>query len=276
MHRQTMCMNNMIYFAYRGLFMNLWPKRSIRGKRRGRGVPAVIRACDIFKGRNELPVLVSFDLLKRRSLPLLIFLLLTTGGLNAAAAAEACVQDVDHVLSMSPAKIAGSEHISGELASKLDDAVTMALHQSAAPGVIVGVRTPEGSWMKGFGISDPETGAPMEAGMKTRIGSVTKTFTGTVILKLAEGGQLSLDDTIDTYVAGIPNGDKITLRQLANMTSGVASYTASVQFVDLYLQDPNTLFHQRIWWRMGSRTLHSSNPDLNTTTPTPTRSCLES
>ncbi|WP_292052124.1 serine hydrolase [Martelella sp.] len=185
---------------------------------------------------------VSCDLLKRRSLPLLALLLLTFGGIKTAVAADACVQGVDRVLSMPAAQAASSKRLSEALASRLDAAVTKALHQTAAPGAIVGVRTPEGSWVEGFGISDPQSGAQMAPGMHTRIGSVTKTFTGTVILQLAEDGLLSLDDTIGAYVSGIPNGDEITLRQLANMTSGVASYTASERFVDLYLEDPNMFF----------------------------------
>ena len=197
---------------------------------------------NIIKGVPELPVSVSYDLLKRRSLPLLTLFLLTSGGVETAVAAEACVQDVDRVLSMPAAQAASSKRLSEALASRLDAAVTNALPQTAAPGAIVGVRTPEGSWTEGFGIADPQSGAQMEPGMHTRIGSVTKTFTGTIILQLAEDGQLSLDDPIGAYVTGIPNGDKITLRQLANMTSGVASYTASARFVDLYLEDPNMFF----------------------------------
>ncbi|WP_425312585.1 serine hydrolase [Martelella limonii] len=57
--------------------------------------------------------------------------------------------------------------------------------------------------------------------MHTRIGPVTKTFTVTALLQLVEEGKVSLDDTIDQYVDGVPNGDRATMRQLANMTSGV-------------------------------------------------------
>lgn len=78
--------------------------------------------------------------------------------------------------------------------------------------------------------------------MHTRIGSVTKTFVGTVILQLAEEGLLSLDDTIDQYVDNVPNGDRITLRMLTTMTSGVASYTLSMEFVEILFTKPETLW----------------------------------
>ncbi|XAS75060.1 serine hydrolase domain-containing protein [Dermatophilaceae bacterium Sec6.4] len=64
----------------------------------------------------------------------------------------------------------------------------------------------------------------------TRIRSITKTVTGTVLMQLAQRGKLSLDDTTGKYVPGVLNGDEITLRQLADMTSGVASYTQSTTF----------------------------------------------
>ncbi len=75
-----------------------------------------------------------------------------------------------------------------------------------------------------------------------RIGSVTKTFTGSLLLQAAADGLLSLDDTIDQYVEGIPNGDEITLRQMGTMSSGIASYTFDEQFQDDLFSDP-----QRIW-----------------------------
>lgn len=61
-------------------------------------------------------------------------------------------------------------------------------------------------------------------------------------MKLAEQGKLSIEDPIATYVSGVPNGDRITLRQLADMTSGVASYTRSEKFTDRYFAEPETVF----------------------------------
>jgi CubicO group peptidase (beta-lactamase class C family) len=58
-----------------------------------------------------------------------------------------------------------------------------------------------------------------------RIASVTKTFTAALILRLAQEGRLSLNDTIGQYVPGLPNGDRITLEHLLRMTSGLTNYT---------------------------------------------------
>jgi D-alanyl-D-alanine carboxypeptidase len=81
----------------------------------------------------------------------------------------------------------------------------------------------------------------MAVDMHSRIGSVTKTFTGTLILQLAQDGRLKLTDTIDRYYHGVPNGDRITLNQLATMTSGIASYYTD-DFLTLYFAHPETVF----------------------------------
>jgi D-alanyl-D-alanine carboxypeptidase len=162
---------------------------------------------------------------------------------QGALAAEngQCVGNIEKVIAVgsTPAK---ATPLPAELSAKLDAAVRSALPQTAAPGVIVGVVTPSGTWKAAYGKADPSAGTPMAVGMHTRIGSVTKTFTGTAIMQLAEAGKLSLDDVIQKYVPGIPNGDRITLRQLADMTSGVASYTQSPKFQDVFFAKPETIF----------------------------------
>jgi D-alanyl-D-alanine carboxypeptidase len=54
-----------------------------------------------------------------------------------------------------------------------------------------------------------------------RIASITKTFTGTLVLMLVDEGKLTLEDPINKYVAGIPSGEKITMRMLLNHSSGI-------------------------------------------------------
>ncbi|HYO33018.1 MAG TPA: serine hydrolase domain-containing protein [Nocardioidaceae bacterium] len=128
------------------------------------------------------------------------------------------------------------------LVTKLDRAAKAGLEQAATPGAVVGVRSPEGTWTKAYGFADPANLRRMKVGIHTRVGSVTKTFTGTLLLQLDQEGRLSLDDPISKYVAGVPNGDEVTLRHLANMTSGVASYTANAAFVDRLFANPRASF----------------------------------
>ncbi|WP_405061332.1 beta-lactamase family protein [Kribbella sp. NBC_01505] len=58
-----------------------------------------------------------------------------------------------------------------------------------------------------------------------RIGSVTKTFVATVILQLVDERRVRLDDPIARYLPGVvPDGERITVRQVLNHTSGIYDY----------------------------------------------------
>jgi len=113
---------------------------------------------------------------------------------------------------------------SPEIRQKLDTFLTESLAKYKAPGIMVGIWSPEGSWIGTKGVRDITTGEPMDPAYKTRIGSLTKTFTGTVILQLVDEGKIGLGDTLDKYRPYIPNADKITIRELLNMTSGIYNY----------------------------------------------------
>ncbi|MEV0977376.1 serine hydrolase domain-containing protein [Streptomyces sp. NPDC049915] len=125
----------------------------------------------------------------------------------------------------------------------LDAAVQRVMHQANVPGVTVGVWTPDqGKYVKSFGVADKSTGRKMSPDLYMRIGSETKTFTVTAVLKLVDQGKIGLDDTIDKYISGVPNGDKITIRQLAGMRSGLFNYSADEGFYKALTSDPNRPF----------------------------------
>lgn len=163
-------------------------------------------------------------------------------GTTAPATTTTCVKDVGRVIATPPTAASTTAVLPADLVTTLDTAATSSFAEAASPGAVVGVRTPAGTWIKSYGIADATTKAPMTDAVHQRIGSVTKTFTGTAIMQLVEQGKISLSDTIDRYVPGVPNGDRITLKMLANMTSGVASYTRSTQFVDTYFAHPELVF----------------------------------
>lgn len=81
----------------------------------------------------------------------------------------------------------------------------------------------------------------MTADVHQRIGSITKTFTVTALLQLADSGKLSLDTPISDYVDGVPN-PQATLHQLASKRSGIPSYTFDEGFQKILFTDPN-----RVW-----------------------------
>ena len=78
---------------------------------------------------------------------------------------------------------------------------------------------------RGYGLSDVEHG--IEAGPATnyRLASVTKQFTASAILLLAEDGKLTLDDRLRQWLPSLPAADDaITLRHLLTHTSGLIDY----------------------------------------------------
>ncbi len=122
--------------------------------------------------------------------------------------------------------------------SAINAAIANWFTQYQAPGVIVGIWMPSGTYVSAQGKANIATGEPMQVDDHVRIGSITKTFTVTVLLQLAAENQLSLDDPVSKYVSYIPNGQNITLRMLANMTSGLFSYTEDDNFVTSLLANP--------------------------------------
>ncbi|MFF3432259.1 serine hydrolase domain-containing protein [Streptomyces sp. NPDC002602] len=127
--------------------------------------------------------------------------------------------------------------------AQLDAAIAKTLRETKVPGAIVGLWAPgKGSYVKTFGVADKATGAPMKTDMNIRIGSETKTFTVTALLQLVDQGKIGLDDPIGKYIAGVPNGDTITLRELAGMRSGLFNYSEDPGFDKAFLTNPNRPF----------------------------------
>lgn len=126
---------------------------------------------------------------------------------------------------------------------QLDRTVQQVMREANVPGVTVGLWTPhQGIYIRSFGAADKSSGRPMSPDLYTRIGSETKTFTVTALLKLVDKGKVGLDDPIGRYVAGVPNGDRITLRELAGMRSGLFNYTEDPGFFKALTSDPQRPF----------------------------------
>lgn len=125
----------------------------------------------------------------------------------------------------------------------LDAALDQSFAATKAPGVIVGVWIPgEGAYVATRGFANPATREPMRVADHMRIGSNTKTFTVTALLVLAKEEKIVLDDPVSKYFGFVPNGKAITLRMLANMTSGLFNYTEDDAWVKKILTDP-----KRVW-----------------------------
>jgi len=129
-----------------------------------------------------------------------------------------------------------------ELQGQLQSALEQVMAEYDVPGAAAGVWIPgQGSWTTAAGLANIDDDVAVTTDMTWPIRSITKSYTVTLILQLADEGALSLDDTIDQYIDGITNGDQITLLELANMSSGNADYTNDVFLAD-WMKDPAKIY----------------------------------
>jgi D-alanyl-D-alanine carboxypeptidase len=128
-------------------------------------------------------------------------------------------------------------------AAALQTQIPEVMKQNAIPGAIVLIKSgDQGDWSAVYGTQEIGQEIPMSMDDHFRIGSNTKTMTVTVILQLVQEGKLSLDDPISKFRPDVPNGRKITIAQLAEMRSGLYSYTSSKAFNRTLDDDP-----QKVW-----------------------------
>lgn len=110
------------------------------------------------------------------------------------------------------------------------------------PGAVLLVRSPEGEMSAVYGSRTIDGADPITLEDHARIGSVTKTLTGTVILQQAQEGKLDIDGPVAAHRPEIPNGGNITLAQLLSMRSGLYNYSESLELNQSLDQNPT-----RVW-----------------------------
>jgi CubicO group peptidase (beta-lactamase class C family) len=78
---------------------------------------------------------------------------------------------------------------------------------------------------RNLGYSDLDAGIKPEKYTAYRVGSISKTFTATMILMASEEGKILLTDKLSTWFPSIPNADSISVENLLRHSSGVYSFT---------------------------------------------------
>ena len=114
---------------------------------------------------------------------------------------------------------------SQQAASRIDNLLSQE-YPAGEPGAAVLVsRAGNVILKKGYGLADTERNVPATPGTVFRLASVTKMFTATAVLMLAERGKLALDDAVTKFLPAYPApGQKIAVRHLLSHTSGLADY----------------------------------------------------
>ena len=90
-----------------------------------------------------------------------------------------------------------------------------------------------------IGYADIETKKRSNQNTKYRIGSISKTFTATLIFKAVEEGRIDLDQTINNYFPTIKNSESITISNLLNHRSGIHNFTDDKEYLEYNTKPKN-------------------------------------
>jgi D-alanyl-D-alanine carboxypeptidase len=113
-----------------------------------------------------------------------------------------------------------------------------------APGALAQVGDRHGSTVLTSGVADLNTGAPIPADSRFRIGSMTKPYVATVVLQLVGEHRVTLDAPVERYLPGVVRGHgndgrRITVRELLQHTSGLPDYLRYLSLPD-FIAHPST------------------------------------
>ncbi|MFN0178590.1 MAG: serine hydrolase domain-containing protein [Gemmatimonadales bacterium] len=120
-----------------------------------------------------------------------------------------------------PSNGPGDRRLEAHLGGLLDSARVAA----EAPGAILGIlESGKPAIVVARGSLDLAGATPIQPNQAFFLGSVSKTYTAAVVLRLAELGRLSLDDPIARFLPDFPRGTEITVRHLLSHTSGLKDF----------------------------------------------------
>jgi len=114
---------------------------------------------------------------------------------------------------------------------KLDELMSAYAQNREFNGTVLVARGGKILLEKGYGFQNLEKQLNNTTTTLYPIASVTKTFTATLILKLAEMNALSLQDKLSKYYPDYPLGDSITIEHLLSHTAGIYNYTNDNDFM---------------------------------------------
>jgi D-alanyl-D-alanine carboxypeptidase len=124
-----------------------------------------------------------------------------------------------------------------DTAAKVAAATERAMKENHLKAALVRV-TRDGKEVATLARGESMTGVPATEAMHFRNGAVAISYLGTILLQLVDEGKVGLDDTIDEWLPDLPASDQITLRMLAESTSGYADFVPMGSFLDALYKDP--------------------------------------
>ena len=124
-------------------------------------------------------------------------------------------------------------------------------------------------------VGDSMTGVPATTNMHFRNGAVAISYVSTLLLMLVDEKKVSLDDKLSKWLPDVPHADRVTLGQLAQMTSGYVDYViGNTELNEALLRRPvPAVDHPTSCSASRRRSRCSTSRARTGTTPTPTTSC---
>ncbi|HEY6844196.1 MAG TPA: serine hydrolase domain-containing protein [Thermoanaerobaculia bacterium] len=113
----------------------------------------------------------------------------------------------------------------GQDTAAIDKAVNDVLKQTGAPSASIAiVKDGKIVYAHAYGLAHIDPPLPAAPGMRYSIGSISKQFTASAILMLAEEGKLSLDDKMARWFPDLTRASDVSIRELLSMTSGYQDF----------------------------------------------------
>ncbi len=129
------------------------------------------------------------------------------------------------IVAVLEARIQGQASISAALREKVDATVRKAVTDTGIPSASIAiVQNGAITYLQAYGDGRIDPRTPAVPSMRYSIGSISKQFTASAVLLLAEQGKLSLDDPVSHFVPNLTRGNEVTIRELLSHTSGYQDY----------------------------------------------------
>ena len=114
---------------------------------------------------------------------------------------------------------------------KLDSLFDLVEQHHKMMGSVAITKNGEEVYTRSVGFANLEKKQNADERTKYRIGSITKSFTATVILQLIEEGKLTLNTNLDEFYPEVVNSSEITIQQLLNHHSGLFNFTSAEDYL---------------------------------------------
>lgn len=109
--------------------------------------------------------------------------------------------------------------------------------QNKAMGTVSILKNGNNFYTKSIGYANIELNKKNNSATKYRIGSISKTFTATIILQLLDEGKLSLSNSLSQYFPEVPNSENITISDMLYHRSGIYNISKAKGF-EVWISEP--------------------------------------